>query len=52
MEATYQSFTPDLRPPRLRHSVMELGRVILEMGSTAMLGPLLRRCPTAMAIPS
>ena len=45
MVATYQSFTPDLRPPRLRHSVMELGRVILEMGSTAMLGPLLRTLP-------
>lgn len=45
MVATYQSFTPDLRPPRLRHSVMELGRVILEMGSTAMLGPLLKTLP-------
>ena len=56
MEATYQSFTPDLRPPRLRHSVMELGRVILEMGSTAMLGPLLKTLPdgdghTIMTLP-
>lgn len=49
-------FTPDLRPPRLRHSVMELGRVILEIGSTVMLGPLLRAVPegdghTIMTIP-
>jgi pimeloyl-ACP methyl ester carboxylesterase len=56
MEATHQSFTPDLRPPRLRHSVMELGRVILEMGSTAMLGPLLKTLPdgdghTIMTLP-
>ena len=56
MEATYQSFTPDLRPPRLRHSVMELGRVVLEMGSSALLGPVLRTLPegdghTIMTLP-
>jgi dienelactone hydrolase len=46
MATTYNSFTPDLRPPRLRHSVMEFGRVALEMGSTALLGPLLNTLPT------
>lgn len=51
-----QGFTPDLRPPKLRHSVMELGRVMLEIGSTAMLGPVLRSLPegdghTIMTIP-
>jgi len=56
MEATYQSFTPDLRPPRLRHSIMELGRVILEIGSGALLGPVLKTLPegdghTIMTLP-
>ena len=56
MEATPQYFTPDLRPPKLRHSIMELGRVIMEIGSTAMLGPLLKSLPqgdghTIMTIP-
>ncbi|NND67935.1 MAG: alpha/beta fold hydrolase, partial [Halioglobus sp.] len=56
MEATAQYFTPDLRPPKLRHSIMELGRVIMEIGSTAMLGPLLKSLPegdghTIMTIP-
>ena len=56
MPATYQDFTPDLRPPKLRHSVMELGRVILEMGSSVLLGPILRAMPegdghTIMTIP-
>ena len=45
MEATHQSFTPDIRPPKLRHSVAELGRVILEMGSSAMMGPLFKTLP-------
>ena len=50
------SFTPDLRPPKLRHSVMELGRVILEIGSSAMLGPVFKTLPegdghTIMTIP-
>ncbi len=39
------AFTPDLAPPKLRHSVMELGRVFLEMGSSVLLGPVLRRLP-------
>ena len=56
MALTQQRFTPDLRPPRLRHSVMELGRVILEIGSSAMLGPVFRSLPegdghTVMTIP-
>ncbi len=46
----------DLRPPRLRHSVMEFGRVVLEMGSSAVLAPVLRTLPrgdghTIMTIP-
>lgn len=45
MAVTYQGFTPDLRPPKLRHSVMELGRVFLEMGSSALLGPILKTLP-------
>jgi pimeloyl-ACP methyl ester carboxylesterase len=56
MPRSYQSFTPDVRPPLLRHSVMELGRVVIEMGSAALLGPLLRTLPrgdghTIMTIP-
>ena len=56
MSRSHQSFTPDLRPPRLRHSVMELGRVVLEMGSAALLGPVLNALPggdghTIMTIP-
>ncbi len=56
MASTSLGFTPDLRPPKLRHSVMELGRVILEMGSSALLGPILRTLPegdghTIMTIP-
>ena len=45
MAVSLPSFTPDLRPPRLRHSVMELGRVLLEMGSAALLAPALRALP-------
>ena len=46
----------DLRPPRLRHSVLEFGRVIFEMGSSAILGPVLNKLPagdghTIMTIP-
>ena len=45
MAVAYQSFTPDLRPPKLRHSVTELGRVILEMGSSVLLDPILKTLP-------
>ena len=56
MAISQQRFMPDLRPPRLRHSVMEFSRVMLEMSSTALLGPLLKRLPkgdghTIMTIP-
>jgi len=48
--------TRDVRPPLLRHSVMEFGRVVLEMGSSAMLAPVLNRLPrgdghTIMTVP-
>jgi hypothetical protein len=39
------SFRPDLQPPKLRHSIMELGRVLLEMSSSVLLGPVLRKLP-------
>jgi triacylglycerol esterase/lipase EstA (alpha/beta hydrolase family) len=56
MASTSLSFIPDLRPPKLRHSVMELGRVVLEMASSALLGPILKTLPegdghTIMTIP-
>lgn len=55
-QALGQSLTPDIRPPKLLHSAMELGRVVMEMGSTAMLGPVLKSLPkgdghTVMTIP-
>ena len=37
--------TPPPRPPLIRHSVTEVGRVFLEMGGSALLRPLLRRLP-------
>lgn len=51
-----QAYGHELRPPRLRHSVMEFGRVILEMGSSALLAPVLNTLPqgdghTIMTIP-
>ena len=45
MAVSNVSFAPDLRPPKLHHSMLELGRVVLEMGSTALLGPLLDALP-------
>lgn len=50
------NYAGDLRPPRLRHSVLEFGRVLLEMGSSAMLAPVLNSLPegdghTIMTIP-
>ena len=56
MEAAVRRFEPDLRPPKLRHSIMELGRVVMEIGSTALLGPVLNTLPrgdghTIMTIP-
>lgn len=48
--------SPDLRPPLLRHSLLELGRAMLEIGSGTMLNPLLNTLPrgdghTVMTIP-
>ena len=40
-----QRFQPDLRPPRLRHTITELGRVALEAGGSVLLRPLLRALP-------
>ena len=56
MNAPRYTRTRDVSPPRLRHSVMEFGRVILEMGSSAMLAPVLNRLPrgdghTIMTVP-
>ncbi|MBE9540440.1 MAG: hypothetical protein IMF06_15255 [Proteobacteria bacterium] len=45
MPVTSQTFTADLTPPKLSHSIMELGRVFLEMGSSALLGPLFKTLP-------
>lgn len=45
MSVTSGAFKADLRPPRLSHSVMELGRVFWEMGSSAMLAPLFKTLP-------
>jgi hypothetical protein len=50
------NYAGDLRPPRLRHSVLEFSRVLLEMGSSAMLAPVLNSLPegdghTIMTIP-
>jgi dienelactone hydrolase len=56
MTKSQDRFTTDVRPPRLRHSVMEFSRVMLEFGSTALLSPLLKTLPqgdghTIMTIP-
>jgi len=56
MASDSRRFRADLRPPKLRHSFMELGRVVLEMGSSAMLAPVLKTLPrgdghTIMTIP-
>ncbi len=45
MAATSHVFTADIRPPKLSHSAMELGRVFLEMGSSAILAPLFKTLP-------
>ncbi len=56
MEAMQQRFRPDMTPPGLHYSVMELGRVFFEMGSTLALGAVLKRLPrgdghTIMTLP-
>lgn len=50
------TYASDLRPPRLRHSILEFSRVLFEMGSSALLAPVLRSLPegdghTIMTIP-
>ena len=45
MGAIYPAFNPELRPPKLRHSILEPSRVLMEIGSTAMLSPLLKTLP-------
>lgn len=56
MDTKSPHFTPDFRPPPLRHSVMELGRVFVEMGWGAALGPVFKTLPrgdghTIMTLP-
>ncbi|MFK8050781.1 MAG: esterase/lipase family protein [Halioglobus sp.] len=45
MGAIYPAYNTDPQPPKLRHSVLELSRVLLEISSTAMLSPLLKTLP-------
>ena len=56
MSNSNQHMPADLRPPQLRHSMLEFSRVVLEIGSTVLLGPLLKRLPkgdghTIMTLP-
>lgn len=56
MANTASSFKPDIQPPKLRHSAAELGRVVLEAGSSLLLNRLFRNLPrgdghTVMTIP-
>lgn len=56
MSSRTSNFTPDVRPPKLRHSVTELGRVLLEAGTSMLCGPLFKTLPegdghTIMTIP-
>jgi len=45
MGAIYPAFNPELQPPKLHHSFLELSRVLVEIGSTALLAPLLKTLP-------
>ena len=56
MPTSAPQFTADLRPPKLRHSVTELGRVLLEASTSLLCAPILRTLPrgdghTIMTIP-
>lgn len=56
MPTSAPRFTADLRPPKLRHSMTELGRVLLEAGTSLLCSPILRALPrgdghTIMTIP-
>lgn len=56
MPTSAPHFSADLRPPKLRHSITELGRVVLEAGTSLLCSPLLKTLPkgdghTIMTIP-
>lgn len=56
MPTPARAFVQDVRPPKLRHSVTELGRVVLEASASLLCGPLLKTVPkgdghTIMTIP-
>ncbi len=56
MPTSATHLTADLRPPKLHHSVTEIGRVLLEAGASLLWSPLLRTLPkgdghTIMTIP-
>jgi alpha/beta hydrolase family protein len=56
MPTSSQRFNQDLRPPKLRHSITELGRVLLEAGGSLLCSPIFKTLPrgdghTIMTIP-
>ena len=56
MNTATTRFVADLRPPKLRHSISELGRVALEAGTSALCKGIFKTLPdgdghTVMTIP-
>lgn len=56
MPTAVSHFVPDVRPPKLRHSISELGRVALEAGTSVLCKRLFKTLPqgdghTIMTIP-
>ena len=56
MPTVASHFVPDIRPPKLRHSISELGRVALEAGTSVLCKGLFKTLPegdghTVMTIP-
>lgn len=56
MPTVASHFIPDIRPPKLRHSISELGRVALEAGTSVLCKGLFKTLPegdghTVMTIP-
>ncbi len=45
MSRAASHFVPDIRPPRLRHSISELGRVALEAGTSVLCKGLFKTLP-------
>ena len=45
MPTAASRFVPDIRPPRLRHSISELGRVALEAGTSVLCKGLFKTLP-------